>query len=106
MAIIIDAAASTVTHDGTVTLLTDRELAVLCALRTGAVVSRSELIRAAGLGDLSARRCESLIMALRRILGPDTIVNLRRRGWRLTADATLVTTNGRAAPAPSATPSS
>ena len=89
MAIIIDVATNSVIHDGTVTELSEREMAVLRALGKGAVVSRADLIRDAGLGDLSARRCESLIMALRRILGSDTIVNLRRRGWRLAADVEL-----------------
>ncbi|MFN8050375.1 MAG: hypothetical protein U0Q22_02975 [Acidimicrobiales bacterium] len=89
MAIIIDVATSTVIHDGTVTELSDREMAVLQALGKGSVVSRADLIRDAGLTDLSARRCESVIMALRRILGADAIVNLRRRGWRLAADVEL-----------------
>ena len=86
MGIIIDVSASTVIHDGTVTELSDREMAVLRALGRGTVVSRADLIRDAGLGDLSARRCESVIMSLRRILGADAIVNLRRRGWRLVTD--------------------
>ena len=58
-------------------------------LGKGSVVSRAELIRDAGLSELSARRCESLIMSLRQILGAETIINLRRRGWRLAADVEL-----------------
>lgn len=84
--IIIDVAASSVIHDGVVSELTERELAVLKVLGKGSVVSRAELIRDAGLSELSARRCESLIMSLRQILGTESIVNLRRRGWRLAAD--------------------
>jgi len=84
--IIIDVAASSVIHDGVESPLTDRELAVLQVLGRGSVVSRAELIRDAGLSELSARRCESLIMSLRQILGTDAIVNLRRRGWRLATD--------------------
>lgn len=87
--IIIDVPASAVIHDGVVTELSERELAVLRVLGKGSVISRAELIRDAGLSDLSTRRCESLIMSLRQILGPDSIVNLRRRGWRLAADAEL-----------------
>lgn len=86
MAIRIDVATRTVTNDGAETQLSDREMAVLRALLGGVVVSRADLIREAGLGDLSARRCESVIMSLRRILGADAIVNLRRRGWRLVAE--------------------
>ena len=89
MAIIIDVDSSTVISDGTVTELSEREMAVLQVLQRGSVVSRADLIRDAGLGDLSVRRCESLIMALRRILGRDAIVNLRRRGWRLMADVEI-----------------
>lgn len=89
MQIIIDVEANTVIHDGTATELSEREMAVLRVLGRGSVVSRAELIRDAGLGELSSRRCESLIMSLRRILGPDAIVNLRRRGWRLVVDAEL-----------------
>lgn len=89
MTIIIDVAASSVIHDGVVSELSDREMAVLKVLGKGSVVSRAELIRDAGLSELSARRCESLIMSLRQILGPETIINLRRRGWRLAADVEL-----------------
>lgn len=90
MPITVDVGRRTVALDGRVTELTDRELAVLRALGRGAVVSRADLIRDAGLSELSARRCESLIMTLRRILGPESIVNLRRRGWRLVADVEFV----------------
>lgn len=90
MTIIIDVASNSVIKDGVATELSDREMAVLKVLGSGSVVSRAELIRDAGLSELSARRCESLIMALRQILGPDSIVNLRRRGWRLAADVELM----------------
>lgn len=86
MSIIFDVRSRRVERDGTVTVLSEREAAVLGVLASGKVVSRAELIRDADLGDLSARRCESVIMNLRRILGPDSIVNLRRRGWRLVAE--------------------
>ena len=59
MTIIIDVAASSVIHDGVVSELSDREMAVLKVLGKGSVVSRAELIRDAGLSELSARRCES-----------------------------------------------
>ena len=89
MTIIIDVASNSVIHDGVVSELSEREMAVLNALSRGSVVSRAELIRDAGLSELSARRCESLIMSLRQVLGSDAIVNLRRRGWRLAADVEL-----------------
>ena len=70
MTIIIDVAASSVIHDGVVSELSDREMAVLKVLGKGSVVSRAELIRDAGLSELSARRCESLIMSSVRFSVP------------------------------------
>lgn len=67
--------------------LSPQELAVWMVLveRRGRVVSRSELSRRAGLGELHARRCDSLIVGIRRSVGPDRIVTIRRRGWMLVA---------------------
>lgn len=53
------------------------------ATHSGRVLSRSELARRAGLADLSARRCDSLIVGIRRAIGHDRIVTVRRRGWML-----------------------
>jgi len=62
-----------------------QELAVLEVLLEagGRVVSRSELNRRAGLAGASARRCEALLVSVRRALGPNVVVNVRGRGWRL-----------------------
>jgi DNA-binding response OmpR family regulator len=51
----------------------------------GRVLSRQELARRAGLTDLSARRCDSLIVGIRRGVGPDRVRTVRRRGWMLVA---------------------
>ena len=65
--------------------LTPQERAVYLVLEhhAGRVLSRGEIARRAGLGDLSARRCDSLIVGIRRSLGPDCIRTVRRRGWML-----------------------
>src|SRR5262245_3630703 len=53
----------------------------------GRVLGRVELARRAGLRKHSPRRVDSVLVALRRRLGPDAIVTVRRRGWRLDATA-------------------
>jgi DNA-binding winged helix-turn-helix (wHTH) protein len=60
-------------------------LSVLLANR-GRVISRRELARRAGLAKLSERRCDSLLVAIRRALGPNSVVTVRSRGWMLHDD--------------------
>ena len=61
-------------------------LAVLLANRRR-VVGRRELARAAGLAELSDRRCDSVLVGVRRRLGQDSIVTVRSRGWMLAEHA-------------------
>lgn len=49
----------------------------------GRVLSRAELARRAGIADLSARRCDSLIVGIRRSIGHERVRTVRRRGWML-----------------------
>lgn len=53
------------------------------ASNAGRVLSRAELARRAGLADLSSRRCDSLIVGIRRAIGAERVVTVRRRGWML-----------------------
>ncbi len=57
-------------------------LAVLVANRNR-VVGRRELARDAGLAELNQRRCDSVLVGVRRQLGPDSIITVRSRGWML-----------------------
>jgi hypothetical protein len=49
----------------------------------GRVLSRVELARRAGIAELSERRCDSLIVGIRRCVGPERVRTVRRRGWML-----------------------
>ena len=61
-------------------------LAVLLANRNR-VVGRRELARHAGLAELNERRCDSVLVGVRRQLGADAIVTVRSRGWMLAEHA-------------------
>ncbi len=67
--------------------MTPQERAVYHVLESssGKVVGRAELARRAGLSDLSERRCDSLIVGIRRSIGADRVRTVRRRGWMLVA---------------------
>jgi len=64
--------------------LSEVDLAVLRVLvhRAGRITSREDLNKLAGLSG-SQRRCEAVLVNLRRALGDGAIVTIRRRGWML-----------------------
>jgi hypothetical protein len=63
--------------------LSDRELAMLLALSNRRVTTRRQLSQVADLQDQSVRRCDSILVGLRRHLPPGAIRNVRSRGWLL-----------------------
>ncbi len=65
--------------------LTPQERAVYTVLSDcpGRVLSRAQIARRAGIAELGDRRCDSLIVGIRRRLGPDRVRTVRRRGWML-----------------------
>ena len=67
--------------------LTPQERAVFMVLsdNEGRVLSRAEIARRAGIGQLNDRRCDSLIVGIRRRIGADRVRTVRRRGWMLVA---------------------
>lgn len=80
----VDLELGVVRLDGRALDLSVHEVAILGVLAGagGRVVSRNELQRRAGLLRCAPRRCDALIVGLRRALGPATIVTVRGRGWR------------------------
>jgi DNA-binding response OmpR family regulator len=69
--------------------LTNQERAVLKVLvgSSERVVGRRELSRQIGLSEVGERRCDSLLVGIRRILGADSIRTVRGRGWILDPSA-------------------
>lgn len=65
--------------------MTMQERAVfdVLAAHAGRVISRTEIARSAGIADLSDRRCDALIVGIRRRIGAERIRTVRRRGWML-----------------------
>ena len=64
--------------------LSEADISVLRVLvsRAGKVTSRDDLNKLAGLSG-SQRRCEAVLVTLRKALGEGAIVTIRRRGWML-----------------------
>jgi DNA-binding response OmpR family regulator len=65
--------------------LSGTERAVLDVLlhSPGRVVSRATILRRAGLDHCDERRCDSAIVSIRKVLGLESIITVRRRGWML-----------------------
>jgi DNA-binding response OmpR family regulator len=78
--------------------LTSPEVAALAVLVAfaGRVVSREVLARRCGLRDRGQRRVDSLLVGIRKALGPDAITTVRSRGWILNLDKIVVPGDGPA----------
>ena len=70
-------------------VLSETDLSILRVLSDsrGRVVSRESILRLAGIDNVSARRADASLVVLRRILGADSVVTVRRRGWMLSEEA-------------------
>lgn len=71
--------------------LSSTDLMVLITLlqHAGRVIGRESISRLAGLEAESARRVDTCLVAIRKVLGADSIVTIRRRGWMLSAAGRL-----------------
>ncbi len=69
----------------TTTNLTAIEELVLEVLyeHRGRVVTRAMLARSAGLRGVGSRRVDVALVAIRRLVGNERLVNVRSRGWML-----------------------
>lgn len=88
----VDAARGLVGRGDEVLPLSSQEVAVLAAFAWAGdrVVPRAELVRRAGLTGRGPRRCDAVLVGLRRALGDGAIVNVRGRGWRCLAEPVLL----------------
>jgi DNA-binding winged helix-turn-helix (wHTH) protein len=70
-------------------ILSETDLSILRVLSDsqGRVVSRESILRLAGLDNFSARRADASLVVLRKVLGADSVITVRRRGWMLSEDA-------------------
>ena len=71
--------------------LSEQEVALLTAFADAGdrVVTRAELLRRARLPRSAPRRCDAVLVGLRRALGDGAITNVRGRGWRFLAGPVL-----------------
>lgn len=62
----------------------DRRILDALLQQEGRVASRDTLMRLAAVESLTNRRVDVSIVVLRKLLGPDSILTVRQRGWMLT----------------------
>lgn len=64
----------------------DIEVLRILISSAGKVVGRDFIARQCGIDSTSARRVDASLVAIRRWLGSDALVTVRRRGWMLTSE--------------------
>ena len=64
----------------------DIEVLRILAASAGKIVGRDFIARQSGLDSTSARRVDASLVAIRRWLGSDALITVRRRGWMLTSE--------------------
>jgi DNA-binding winged helix-turn-helix (wHTH) protein len=76
-------------HVQTPGVLSETDLSILRVLAgsKGRVVSRESILRLAGLDNVSARRADASLVVLRKVLGSESVITVRRRGWMLSEEA-------------------
>lgn len=62
----------------------DRRILDALLQQEGRVTSRDTLMRLAAVDSLTNRRVDVSIVVLRKVLGPDSVLTVRQRGWMLT----------------------
>ena len=76
-------------HVQTPGVLSETDLSILRVLSysKGRVVSRESILRLAGLDNVSARRAAASLVELRKALGADRVITVRRKGWMFSDEA-------------------
>lgn len=64
----------------------DIEVLRILVASAGKIVGRDFIARQSGIDSTSARRVDASLVAIRRWVGPDALVTVRRRGWMLTSE--------------------
>ncbi len=64
----------------------DIEVLRILVASAGKIVGRDFIARQSGIDSTSARRVDASLVAIRRWVGSDALVTVRRRGWMLTSE--------------------
>ncbi|CAB4612368.1 unannotated protein [freshwater metagenome] len=64
----------------------DIEVLRILVASAGKIVGRDFIARQSGLDSTCARRVDASLVAIRRWLGSDALITVRRRGWMLTSE--------------------